>query len=57
MGVGVQHHSPAAFTPRKNPVPEGWVGLGARLDRWGISLPHRDSIPRTFNSVASRSTD
>ena len=29
MGVGGQHHAPAAFTPRKNPVPGGWVGLGA----------------------------
>ena len=51
MGVGGQHHAPAAFTPRERPgthCTEGWVGLGAGLDTCGKSRPHRDSIPRTF---------
>jgi hypothetical protein len=50
MGVGGQHHAPAAFTPRKDPVPivqeAGWV-----------SEPPPGFDPRTFQPVASRCTD
>jgi hypothetical protein len=37
--------------------PGGWVGLKAGLDRCGKSRPHRDSIPRTVQPVASRYTN
>ena len=58
-GVCGQHHAPAAFTPRKDPVPivqeAGWtpepVWIGAEnLDPPGFDL-------RTFQPVASRYTD
>ena len=42
MGVGGQHHAPAAFTPGKDPVPivqEAGFGLGAFLDRCGKLAP------------------
>jgi hypothetical protein len=44
--VGGQH-VPATFTPLEKlgtHCTEGWVGLGAGLDRCGKSRPHRDSI-------------
>jgi hypothetical protein len=34
-----------------------WVGLRVILDWYGKSCPHRDSIPRTVQPVASRYTD
>ena len=52
MGVGVQHHDPAAFTPGKNPIPilqkaewaSGPVWIGAEN-----LAPHRDSISGPSN--------
>jgi hypothetical protein len=59
MGVGGQHHAPAAFTPGKDPVPivqeAGWasepVWIGAE-----ISTPSGFD-PWTFQPVTSRYTD
>jgi hypothetical protein len=47
MGVGGQHHAPAALPLGKigTHYIGGWVGLGAGPDRYGISRSHRDSIP------------
>jgi hypothetical protein len=45
--------------PRKIPgtlFTRGWVGLKASLDGYGRSRPDRDSIPRTFQPVASHYT-
>ena len=55
MGVGGQHHAPAAFSPGKDPVPiaqEAWwvselVWIGAET----LASPGFD--PRTFPPVAS----
>jgi hypothetical protein len=49
MGVGSEHHAPAALPPTKRPSTHctgGWVGLGVGLDMCGKSRPHRDSIAR-----------
>jgi hypothetical protein len=59
MGVGGQHHDPAAFTPGKDPVrivqEAGWasepVWMGAEI------LASTGIDPRTFQLVASRYTD
>ena len=59
MGVGVSS-TPRPFYPQERPATyctEGWVGPRAGLDGYGKSRPHRDSIPRTIKSVASRYTD
>jgi len=59
-GVRGQRHAPAALYPRERPGTHytgGWVGTRAGLDRCGKSRPHRNSIPRTIQSVASRYTD
>jgi hypothetical protein len=48
MGVGGQHHAPAALYLRERPDTHctgGWLGAWAGLDRCGKSFPHRDSIP------------
>jgi len=47
MGVGGQHHAPAASTPGKDPVPilqEVWWAPGP-VWTGGKSRPHRNSIP------------
>ena len=46
MGVGGQHHAPAALPPGKagTHCTGGWVGLGAGLGKCGKSRPQRDSI-------------
>jgi len=46
-GLGGQHHSPAAFTPRNRPCTQcigGCVGPRAGLDGCRRTLPYRDSI-------------
>ena len=46
-GVRGQRHTPAALYPQERPTTHctgGWVGPRARLDRWGKSRPHWDSI-------------
>jgi hypothetical protein len=54
-GVDGQHHAPAALPPATDQVPNfrgACVGPRTGLDECGKSrLPHRDSIPRTFNSL------
>ena len=45
MGVGSQHHAPAALPPGKTHCTGGWVGPRTGLDGCGKSRPHRDSIP------------
>ena len=60
MGVGCQHHSPAALPPGKDPVPiciGGWVGPRAGLDGWRKSRPPPGFDPRTVQAVASRFTE
>ena len=52
MGVGDQHHNPAAFTPEKDPVPIVQELEWASKPVW---IPGFD--PRTFKPVASRYTD
>jgi hypothetical protein len=47
MGVGGQRQAPAALPPVKRPDTHcirGWVGPRARLDGYGKTLPHRDSM-------------
>lgn len=47
MGVGLQHHTPAALPRGKRRCTYctgGWVGLRAGLDECGKSRPHRDSM-------------
>ena len=47
MGVGGQHHAPAALSPGKRPGTHcigGWVGPRAGTDGCGKSRPHLDSI-------------
>ena len=51
MGMGGQHHAPAALPPGKKPgihCTGGWVGPKAGLDGCGKSRPHRDSNPGPF---------
>ena len=50
MGMGGQHHAPAALPPGKTPGNHnigGSVGPRTGLDGCGKSRPHRDSIPGT----------
>ena len=58
-GVGGQHHAPAAFTPRKDPVPIVWEVGWAQGQVWtgaeNLAPPGFD--PRTFQPVASRYND
>ena len=55
-GVGGQRHAPAAFTPRKAPVPivqeAGWAPEPVWLGAENLAPPGFD--PRTFQLVASR---
>jgi hypothetical protein len=60
MKVGGQLHAPAALPPGKRTGTHfigGWVGPRAGLDGCGKSRPHRDSITRIIQLVASRYTD
>jgi len=47
MGLGGQHHAPAALPPGKTryPMCRGWVSPRAVLNGCGKSRPCRDSIP------------
>ena len=59
-GVRGQRHAPAALYPRERPGTHctgGRTGPRAGLDRCGKSRPHRDSIPRPVQPIASRYTD
>ena len=59
MGVGGQHHAPAAFIPRKDPVPivqeAGWATGPVWTGAENLAPPAFD--PRTVQPVASRYTD
>jgi hypothetical protein len=48
MGVGGHRHAPAAFIPRKDPVPivqeAEWAPGPVWIDEENLA-PHRDSIP------------
>ena len=59
MGVGGQHHAPAALPPGKTryPFTGGWVGPRAGLDGCGKSRPPPGFDPRPVQPVASRYTD
>jgi hypothetical protein len=54
-----QHHAPAAFTPRKEPVPivqeAGWAPEPVWIGAENLAPPGFD--PRTFQPVVSRYTD
>ena len=58
MGVGGQHHAPAAFTPGKDPVPivqeEGWTSKPVWIGAENLAPAGFD--PRTLQPVASRYT-
>ena len=59
MGVGDQHHGPAAY-PLEKPRTQctgGWVGPRAGLDGCGKSGLPPGFDPRTVQPVASRYTD
>jgi hypothetical protein len=59
-GSGWSTPRPGRLYPQDRPrtyYTGGWVGLRATLDRCGKCRPHRDSIPGTFQPVASRYTD
>jgi len=59
MGVGGQHHAPAALYPRERPGTHcigGWMGPGAGLDGCGKHPPPGFDL-RTVQPVASRLTD
>jgi hypothetical protein len=48
MGMGGQHHAPAALPPGKGTATHcvgGWVGPRADLNECRKSRPHRDWIP------------
>jgi hypothetical protein len=61
MGVGGQHHAPAALPTGKRPGTHctgGWVGPRAGLDGCGKSPPPPPGFDRrTVQHVASRNTD
>ena len=51
MGLGGQHHAPAALPPGKTRITHctgGWVGPRAGLDGCGKSRPHRDLVPESL---------
>jgi hypothetical protein len=54
-----QHHTPAAFTPGKDPVPivqeAGWAPKPVWIGAENLAPPGFD--PRTFQAVASRYAD
>ena len=59
-GVWGQRQALAALYPRERHGTHctgGWMGRRAGLKRCGKSRPHRNSIPRTVQPVASRYTD
>jgi hypothetical protein len=48
MGLGGQHHAPAALPPGKTHITQctgGWVGPRAGLDDCRKSRPHQDPVP------------
>jgi hypothetical protein len=56
MGVGGQHHAPAALAPGKRPGTHykgGWVGPRVGLDGCGKSRHLPGFNPRTVQPVAS----
>jgi hypothetical protein len=60
MGVGGQHHAPAALLPGKRPDTHcigGWVGPRAGLEVCGKSRPPPGFDPWIAQLVASRYTD
>ena len=59
MGVGGQHHAPAALTPGKTryPLYRKLGGLQGRSGRMQKISPPPEFDPRTAQSVASRYTD
>ena len=59
MGVGGQHHAPAALPPGKTQYPlyRRLVGPRAGLDGFGESRPSPGFDPRIVQPVASRRTD
>ena len=60
MGVGGQHHAPAALPPGKDPVPivqeAGWAPGPVWTDAENLA-PTPVFDPRTVQPVASRYTD
>jgi len=60
MGVGGQHHAPAALASGKRPCTHcigGWVGTRAGLNGCIKSRPPQGFDPQTFQPIASRCTD
>ena len=59
MGVVGQRHAPAAFTPRKDPIPIVWEAEWAPGPVWTVAenLAPPGFDPRTFQPVGSRFTD
>jgi hypothetical protein len=60
MGVGGQHHAPAALPSGKRPGTHcigGWVGSQGRSGRLRKISPPPGFDPRTVQPVASRYTD
>jgi hypothetical protein len=59
MGVGGQHHAPAAFTPGKDPVPivqeAGWAPGQVWTGAENLAPPGFDL--RTIQPIVSRYTD
>ena len=60
MGMGVQRHAPAAFTPWKDAVPRvqeaGWAPGAVWIGAENLAPPPGFD-PRTFQLAASRYTD
>jgi hypothetical protein len=60
MGVGGQHHTPAVFTPGKDPVPivqeAGWAPGPVWIGVENLTPPPGFD-PRTFQPIAGRYTD
>jgi hypothetical protein len=59
MGVGGQHHAPAALTPERPGTHwiGGWVGPRTGLDGCEKPRPQPGFDPRTVQPLASRYTD
>jgi hypothetical protein len=60
MGVGCQHHTPAALPPGKRPGTHcigGWLEPRAGLEGFGKSRPPPGFDPPTVQPVASRYTN
>jgi hypothetical protein len=61
MGVGGQHHAPAALPPGKTQYPKfslgDWMGSRAGMDGCGKFRPPPGFDPRTVQPIANYSTD